>query len=143
MWGTPSDLARFAIGVILAYAGRSESVLSQEMAIEMLTPQIDVRGLGPQLLDDGGDRFYFFHPGANEGYRNFSVAYPNRGQGVVIMTNCDNGEALYREILNSVSVEYGLVPGIRSPYATIAVVLALAVAAIGLWRRIGAASVGQ
>jgi CubicO group peptidase (beta-lactamase class C family) len=109
MWSTPSDMARFAIGVMKAYVGQSDGVLSHAMAIEMLTPQIGERGLGPVVLDEGGDLFYFLHPGANDGYESILVAYPQRGQGVVIMTNVDEGELLWREILNSVSVEYGWV----------------------------------
>ena len=109
VWSTPSDLARYLIGVMRAYAGQSDSVLSQPMAARMLTPQVETRALGPVVGDDGGDRFYFMHPGGNEGFRCVAVAYPKKGQGVVIMTNSDNGEALWREILNSVSVEYGWV----------------------------------
>ena len=75
----------------------------------MLTQQIDERGLGPVILDDGGDLFYFMHPGANAGYESVMVVYPDRGQGVIILTNIDEGELLWREILNSVSVEYGWV----------------------------------
>jgi CubicO group peptidase (beta-lactamase class C family) len=108
-WSTPSDLAHFAIHMMLSYAGRTDEVISQEMVIEMLTPQIENRGLGPTLHDEGGDLFYFMHPGANDGYASVLVAYPDRGQGVVIMTNGDGGKALWREILNSVSVEYGWV----------------------------------
>jgi len=108
MWSTPSDVARFAIAVMDAYAGRSNSVLSPEMAREMLTPQIESHGLGPAVLDDGGDRFYFVHDGANDGYKTVLAAYPERGQGVVVMTNADSGDALWHEIVNSVSAEYGL-----------------------------------
>ena len=50
MWATPSDLARFAIGVMEAYSGRSEFVLSQDMASQMLTPRIGQIGLGPAVL---------------------------------------------------------------------------------------------
>ena len=127
MWSTPSDLAKFATGVMRSYTGQSDEVLSHEMAIEMLTPQIDNRGLGPVVLDDGGDLFYFLHPGANEGYRNYMVAYPKRGQGVVIMTNGDNGEALFNEIKNSVSAEYGWIRDNTILYVGIAVFIVLAI----------------
>ena len=135
MWATPSDLAAFATGVMLSYTGRSDEVLSQDMAIEMLSPQIEDRGLGPVLGDDGGDLFYFLHPGANEGYRCVLVAYPKRGQGVVIMTNSDNGEALWREILKSVSVEYGWLKDYTYLYVSIVVAIVLALLGILLLRR--------
>lgn len=128
MWATSADIARFAIKLMQAYTGQPDRVLSQAMAVEMLTPQIDDRGLGPLVYDDGGDLFYFMHPGANDGYRSVFVAYPLRGQGVVILTNSDNGEALYREILKSVSIEYGWVKDNTYLYMGIVagVILALA-----------------
>jgi hypothetical protein len=79
------------------------------MAIEMLTPQIEERGLGPWIIDDGGDLFYFGHPGHTDGYKTYAVFYPKRGQGLVIMTNSDVGDELYYEILYSVNNEYGWV----------------------------------
>jgi len=138
LWSIPSDLASFAAGVMSAYAGRSDDVLSQEMARLMLTPQLESRGLGPVVLDDGGDRFYFMHPGANDGYKSVLVAYPKRGQGVVIMTNSDGGEALWREILNSASVEYGWVQDNTALYAGLIVVMVLVVVGmLALRKRIG------
>jgi CubicO group peptidase (beta-lactamase class C family) len=130
MWATPSDLARFAIKVMQAYTGQADETLSHGVAIQMLTPQIDDRGLGPVVQDDWGDRFYFMHPGANEGYRSVLVAYPLRGQGVVIMTNGDNGEALWREILRGVSVEYGWVRDYTSLYVGIATAILFALLGI-------------
>jgi CubicO group peptidase (beta-lactamase class C family) len=130
MWTTPSDLAHFAIGVMLSYVGRSEQVLSQAMAIQMLTPQIENRGLGPEVYDEGSDLFYFMHPGANDGFKCVLVAYPQRGQGVVIMTNGDNGNALWREILHSVSIEYGWVRDYT--YLYVSVTVAIVLVAIGI-----------
>ena len=130
MWSTPSDMARFAIGVMKAYVGQPDGVLSHAMAIEMLTPQIEERGLGPVVLDEGGDLFYFLHPGANDGYESILVAYPQRGQGVVIMTNVDEGEHLWREILNSVSVEYGWVRD--STYLYVGAAAAIVILLLGI-----------
>ena len=62
------------------------------------------------------------HPGANDGYASILVSYPLRGQAVVILTNGDNGKELTREILNSVSVEYGWVKNYTIWYAGIALV---------------------
>jgi len=127
MWATPSDLAQFAVHLMRSYVGQSDEVLSHEMAIQMLTPQIDNRGLGPVLGNDGSDRYYFMHPGANDGFKSVMVAYPLRGQGVVIMTNGDNGDALWREILNGVSVEYGWVRNYTYFYlgATVTIIAAM------------------
>jgi CubicO group peptidase (beta-lactamase class C family) len=47
LWTTPSDLARYAIQLQQAYAGRSSSVLSTQTARQMLTPDTNSWGLGP------------------------------------------------------------------------------------------------
>jgi hypothetical protein len=82
------------------------------------------------VLDVGDDLFYFIHEGANEGYRSVMVAYPYRGQGVIILTNGDNGEALWREILNGVSAEYGWTRNYTGLY--VGVVIGIVVAVFGL-----------
>lgn len=140
LWTTPSDLARFAIEIMLSKRDRSNKVISQYMVNQMLTPQIEHElgsmGLGFALGDDGGDLIYFLHRGANEGYKCILVGYYERGQGVVIMTNSDNGEALYEEILKSVSVEYGWVKkgmSIRQGSILLGVIL-IVVSAFMLWR---------
>ena len=126
-WATPSDLARFYIDIMLTYTGGSENILSQEMAVEMLTPQIGDRGLGPWVKDEGGDLFYFGHPGHNYGYKSYVVAYPKRGQGLVIMTNSENGDALYKEILNSVTVANGWVRDYTQLYISIMLLIVFGV----------------
>jgi CubicO group peptidase (beta-lactamase class C family) len=135
MWATSSDLAQFVIRVMQSYTGQSDRVLSHGMATEMLTPQIDDRGLGPLVYDDGGNLFYFMHQGANDGFTSVMVAYPLRGQGVIIMTNSDNGNALWREILNSVSIEYGWVSDDTSLYIGTAVVIVFVLLGILALRR--------
>ena len=70
MWATSSDLAQFAIKVMQSYLGQPDGVLSQNMAVEMLTPQIANRGLGPVLLHDGDELFYFMHPVSDVTFRN-------------------------------------------------------------------------
>ena len=119
---------------MLAYQGRPDQVLSQEMAIQMLTPELDDSALGPYVVDDGGDRFYFLHEGAVDGYKSYLIAYPKCGQGVVIMTNSDNGDALWRDILNSVSVEYGWLKNYTWLYVSITLVILLALVGVLLLR---------
>lgn len=111
-WSTPTDLARFGIELMRAWNGSSNRLLSQTMAREMLTVQPVGFGLGISVNDDGGDRFYGMHWGANEGYRSLIVLYPKRGEGAVIMTNSDTGDPLTRELLRAISREYGWVSGL-------------------------------
>lgn len=104
LWTTPSDLARYAIEVQKALAGKSSKVLSAAMARQMLSPGMNHWGLGPAT---GGspEHPYFTHGGANEGFRCNFMAYEN-GDGVFIMTNGDNGGDVAEELLRTVAHEY-------------------------------------
>lgn len=104
LWTTPSDLARYAIEVQKALAGKSNNVLSAAIARQMLSPGMNHWGLGPGT-GGSSEHPYFTHGGANEGFRCNFMAYEN-GDGVFIMTNGDNGGNLAEELLRTVAHEY-------------------------------------
>jgi CubicO group peptidase (beta-lactamase class C family) len=107
LWSTPSDLARFAIEIQLAHAGRSRRLLSRRMTAEMLSAQGDgAVGLGP-FIEGSGPWQRFSHAGTNEGYQCELVAYASRAQGAVVMTNSQNGHRLVTEILGGIADVYG------------------------------------
>lgn len=105
LWTTPSDLARFAMGIQDAYAGKSRAVISQKMAQQMLTGQIDHVGLGV-ALEGSGQTLRFSHSGGNEGFQCLIVAYAHSGQGAAVMTNSDNGGELINEVMFAIAQEY-------------------------------------
>jgi CubicO group peptidase (beta-lactamase class C family) len=99
LWTTPTDLLKWAMEVTAARAGRSTRVLSRAIATEMLTPQNEVNGLGPQL--NGKARgFHFEHGGGNPGFSSYVIYFPETGQGAALMTNGGrfNGFELFRSI---------------------------------------------
>jgi CubicO group peptidase (beta-lactamase class C family) len=107
LWTTPSDIARMAIEVQNEYAGKSNKILSTAMMHEMLKHQKDDWGLG-FALETPGHKLRFSHGGSNEGFRCTLQAYTEvPGQGIVVMTNGDQGWNLLNEILRGVSKEYG------------------------------------
>ena len=115
LWTTPSDLARFAIELMLAYKGQSSKILSPQMAQEMLTPQIqtpgemlgDAFGLGLHLAGEG-QGLRFVHTGGTWGSTCLLWAYPETGDGAVIMTNSASAEGIILiEVLLSIAAEYG------------------------------------
>ncbi|HEU6451856.1 MAG TPA: serine hydrolase [Gemmatimonadaceae bacterium] len=129
LWTTPSDLARFALGIRAAYMGEEGAVLKQATAREMLTERMGGYGLGV-AVEGAGDSLRFSHGGANEGYRAFFVLHPSTGDGVAIMTNSDAGAALYMEVVRAVARVYDwpdfrpetrtvvqAAPGVIEPYA--------------------------
>jgi len=105
LWTTPSDLARFAIGVRQALNGQS-SVLSAAMAKEMLTPLKADYALG-LAVNGVGREARFGHGGSNAGFKCQMVAYIESGQGAVVMTNGDGGGRLAAELLRAIAAEYG------------------------------------
>ncbi len=105
MWTTASDLARFAIEIQKSLQGKSNKILDVKLTNEMLTPQLENWGLGPTVQGTGRNR-RFSHGGSTAGYRAFMVGYTDTGQGAVVMTNSDNGEMLFDEMLRSIAREY-------------------------------------
>lgn len=106
LWTTASDLARVVLAVQQAEAGQSDQLLSRSMASAMLTRGLGEYGLG-FYVENLGETTSFSHSGGTEGFRAQLYGYTRSGQGVVVLTNSDNGAALISEILSSVAAEYG------------------------------------
>ena len=104
LWTTPSDLARFAIG-LQKMVGGAKGPLNKAMAQNMITPRKDGYALGLGVEEKGRAQ-YFSHGGADEGFQAQLYASSNRGYGAVIMTNSDNGTKLMPEILRAIAAEY-------------------------------------
>jgi CubicO group peptidase (beta-lactamase class C family) len=105
LWTTPTDMARYAIEVRRSLNGHANHVLSPEMTKQMLRPGMGHYGLG---LEMGGSSSnpYFGHGGVNEGFVNNFAMYETSGNGLVVMTNGDNGGLLGDEIMHSIANEY-------------------------------------
>src|SRR5688500_3954989 len=105
LWTTPTDLAKFAIEVQLSLVGKSNKVLAKETIAKMVTPFISENvGLG-FFIEKHGNAIYFGHGGADEGYRAGLLAHKEKGYGVAVMVNSDNGDII-NEIFRSVAKEY-------------------------------------
>jgi CubicO group peptidase (beta-lactamase class C family) len=105
LWTTPSDLAKVVIDLAKSASQDQGKVLSQRTAAEMLTVQKGVFGLGITVQGEGA-RLRFGHGGANEGYRCDMLGIPATGQGLVIMTNSDNGGAMFEEVVKAAADAY-------------------------------------
>ncbi len=117
---TPTDLARFACELLLAYGGRTERLLTRASVRRMLSKEVDLdprlfgfpvaEGLGI-FVSGGGASLCFSHPGSNyPGATCWLLAYPELGQGAVIMTNGAGGELLTLELISSLAAAYNWPP---------------------------------
>jgi CubicO group peptidase (beta-lactamase class C family) len=105
LWTTPSDLARFLIGIQKALAGKSNLVISPSMAQQMLSKQINNVGLG-LFLEGEGSNLFFMHDGRNEGFDALMLATAHTGVGLVIMINANDDSGVLREISAAICKEY-------------------------------------
>ncbi len=107
LWTTPTDLAKFALELQLSLHGRSNKVLSQATAREMITPV----GVGPFAVGfavtQQGEGWYFAHSGGNWGFACNLTAHTLKGYGLAVMTNSDTGGRLIEEVRSRVATAYG------------------------------------
>lgn len=112
LWTTASDLARWAIALSHSYRGEPGGVLSNAMAKQMISRQVQQKppfgngywGLGVAVGGDG-DSLFFTHNGRDEGFVAQLVMYPNTGKGLVIMMNGVTG--VIPEIQRAFAEMYG------------------------------------
>ncbi len=106
LWTTPSELALYCIAIQHTLQENTGALLSKETVEMMLTKDKNEWGLGPQLRGSG-DSLIFQHGGKNEGFTNQLMAFAQRGNAVIVMTNGDGGIRLIGEVLRAVSNSYG------------------------------------
>ncbi len=115
MTTTPADFTRFFTGLI-------QGKLMTKKAFQAMTgTQVRIRSrsqFGPGAVVDGTDNeniqlgyglgvgvFHtpfgraFFKEGHDDGWGHYSIAFPDKKIAMVIMTNNDNGEGLFKELL--------------------------------------------
>ncbi|WP_233555546.1 serine hydrolase domain-containing protein [Pontibacter oryzae] len=112
---TPDDYARFISAVL------QHKIISQGTTSEMFRPQIRIRSarqFGPLSLKDttayDGITLSYglgwgliqtphgtgaFKEGHSEGFQHYSIIFPEQGTGVVILSNSDNAESIFKALL--------------------------------------------
>ena len=113
LWTTPADLAQFAIEIMLCWSGKSHKILSPATVREMLTcqvgkydPKIGGQALG-FYVQSQGKGFVIGHKGGTYGSSCQLVAFPETGQGAVVMANDrPGGEKLVPESLFAIGTAY-------------------------------------
>lgn len=105
LWSTPSDYLKFVIDLMDSARTGKKGILAAELARQMLSPQARQVGYGFRLEGEH-EKFKIYMKGKTYGYRSAVLIYPALGQGVVVMTNSENGGVLIDEILRGLSAIY-------------------------------------
>lgn len=106
LWTSAHDLGAFVGALIRSYQDRDD-YLPHPLAIRMMTEVAPGNfGLGPRL-EGAGEQRVFHHGGSNDSYHAWIEGYLETGDGLVILTNGENGWALRGEIRNALSDAFG------------------------------------
>jgi CubicO group peptidase (beta-lactamase class C family) len=106
LWSTPTDLARLLIAIAGSYRGKPSVLLGENLARTMLARQNGgPYGLGGAVSGSGRD-FVLMKRGQNIGYQSYMLVFPNTGQGIVVMTNSDNGTTLAAALVRRAAQVY-------------------------------------
>ncbi|MGA7457043.1 MAG: serine hydrolase domain-containing protein [Methyloceanibacter sp.] len=107
LWSTPTDLANLLLAISRAWRGASSLFLKPETVREMLTPQNGgPYGLGAAIATSNGS-LIVMKRGQNIGYQAYLILLPGEGQGMVVMTNSDNGSILAEALIRRAAEAYG------------------------------------
>lgn len=108
LWTTAEDYARFMVGLQRAYRDSGGRWMRQGTAREMMRlqgPAGSEQGIGVGLK--GEPPYRFSHTGWNTGFRSLMIGYLDRGEGIVVMTNADDGDGLAMEIARAAAKARG------------------------------------
>ena len=106
LWSTPTDLAKLLVQLAHTWQGFSSIFLHRRTLQEMLTPQNGgPYGLGAAVAGDGAS-LVLMKRGQNIGYQGYLILYPATGQGMVVMTNSDNGSKLAEALIKRAAAAY-------------------------------------
>lgn len=111
LWTTPTDLSKFIIEQWLSLNGKSNKIVSKEIAERMITLTVDGSDYSEGFeITRKGDETYFGHRGGSYGFYSNMIMNKDSGNGAIVMVNGGSdgiNSNLRREILISIATEYG------------------------------------
>jgi CubicO group peptidase (beta-lactamase class C family) len=102
LWCTPDDLVHLAQAIQAAVAGEAGSLLPEDLAREMMTPQMGAWGLGVALSGTGENQ-RFGHGGENYGYESALIGTVHGGYAAAVMTSSDLGVPVITSLFSAIS----------------------------------------
>jgi CubicO group peptidase (beta-lactamase class C family) len=106
LWSSAGDLANLLIELTRAYRGEPNALLTKAIAATMMTRQDNgPYGLGGAVDGTGRDRV-LMKRGQNVGYQDYMLIFPEARQGIVVLTNSDNGTTLSTALIRRAAAIY-------------------------------------
>jgi CubicO group peptidase (beta-lactamase class C family) len=107
LWSTSGDLAKLLVAISRAYRGGESGLLKHETAVEMMKRQNGgPYGLGGAVGGEG-QSLAPMKRGQNVGYQSCMLIFPRTVQGMVVMTDSDNGTMLASALIRRAAAVYG------------------------------------
>jgi CubicO group peptidase (beta-lactamase class C family) len=106
LWSSAGDLANLLIALTSAYRGAPNALLTRAIVHIMMARQENgPYGLGGAVDGTGRDRV-LMKRGQNVGYQGYMLIFPQAGQGMVVLTNSDNGTTLATALIRRAAAIY-------------------------------------
>lgn len=106
LWSTPGDLAQLLVDLAASYRGDEARLLSHAMARSMFTRQHGgPDGLGAAIAGSG-QSLVLMKRGQNVGFESYLLIFPATLQGMVVMTDSDNGTTLAEALIRRAAGVY-------------------------------------
>lgn len=106
LWTTPSDYTKFVLHLMGAAQGRDDSAIRPSVAKEVLTPVINETGMGLGIQTRQGE-IRLMKSGLNQGFICTFMAFPERGDVIVTMTNSKSGFPMIGDVNRTANQAYG------------------------------------
>lgn len=96
---TVSDYAKFGIGV-MDHKGFSSEIFQEMTATQVTLENNREWGLGWSIIRDlSNGEYALVHTGSNPGLHTIIILLPKTKRGIVIFTNGDNGDQVYKKLI--------------------------------------------
>lgn len=102
LWTDSEDLSAFVLALLDPQSG----FLRDTTLRDMLSRQArSWHGLGPRINGEG-ETYTFHHSGSNNSYKAYIEGQPNNGDGIVILTNGQEGHWIFVELRKSAELAF-------------------------------------
>lgn len=106
LWTNATDLAKMVIQVQTGLLGMKGSFLRKESSALMLTPFHDEKAALGFFMETHLGVPYFHHEAGNPGFAGMFCGSMEDGNGLVVLINSDQGEAIFEEVKEAVGQAY-------------------------------------